>query len=351
MRSPTCWRTVTFTAPSAPVVSNHDGAAYDDDTDGWRTRLAEHVTVPVRWRTSMETLAGLRRRRVRRGRPRLDDRRGRQAHGSRPVLPCGSPDRMCCSHGRAGRRATADVFGQPQRDVVVTVPVTRPSKASGSRGRAHDRRAGRRRLPGRSASTRARPSRVGEIVGVVEGPGHPRARCAARSRRTDGHAGPLGRTPARRPARRLVAGRVTCFRPAIVGWGTAVPDGKRHERRPRGPRRHDRRVDRRTHGHPRASRRAPSARRPRRSRTAAAAQAIKRAGLAPADIDLLIIATASPEQPIPHTGAFVGEALGLAVRLVRPERGVRRVRVRARRRRVDAPDGVRPRACSSARRR
>lgn len=45
--------------------------------------------------------------------------------------------------------------------------------------------------------------------------------------------------------------------------------------------------------------------------TAAAAQAIKRAGLTPADIDLMIVATATPEQPLPHTGAFVGEALGL----------------------------------------
>ena len=45
--------------------------------------------------------------------------------------------------------------------------------------------------------------------------------------------------------------------------------------------------------------------------TTAGADAIKRAGLAPDDIDLLIVATASPEQPLPHTGAFVGEALGL----------------------------------------
>ncbi len=53
-------RDVTFAAPSAPVVSNHDGAAYDGaDTDGWRIRLARHVAVPVRWRTSMETLAGM----------------------------------------------------------------------------------------------------------------------------------------------------------------------------------------------------------------------------------------------------------------------------------------------------
>jgi 3-oxoacyl-[acyl-carrier-protein] synthase III len=39
--------------------------------------------------------------------------------------------------------------------------------------------------------------------------------------------------------------------------------------------------------------------------------AIKHAGITPEDIDLLIIATATPEQPIPHTGAFVGEGLGV----------------------------------------
>jgi 3-oxoacyl-[acyl-carrier-protein] synthase-3 len=39
--------------------------------------------------------------------------------------------------------------------------------------------------------------------------------------------------------------------------------------------------------------------------------AIKQAGITPADVDLLIVATATPEQPIPHTGAFVGDGLGL----------------------------------------
>jgi 3-oxoacyl-[acyl-carrier-protein] synthase III len=39
--------------------------------------------------------------------------------------------------------------------------------------------------------------------------------------------------------------------------------------------------------------------------------AIKNAGIPPDSVDLLIVATASPEQPIPHTGAFVGEGLGL----------------------------------------
>jgi [acyl-carrier-protein] S-malonyltransferase len=53
---------VSFSAPAAPVVSNHDGAPYSsgpDDRGGWRARLADHVTVPVRWRTSMETLSQL----------------------------------------------------------------------------------------------------------------------------------------------------------------------------------------------------------------------------------------------------------------------------------------------------
>lgn len=39
--------------------------------------------------------------------------------------------------------------------------------------------------------------------------------------------------------------------------------------------------------------------------------AIKHAGLTPEDIDLLIVATATPEQPIPHTGAFVSDGLGI----------------------------------------
>src|SRR6266516_1600962 len=39
--------------------------------------------------------------------------------------------------------------------------------------------------------------------------------------------------------------------------------------------------------------------------------AIKHAGIPPDAIDLLIVATATPEQPVPHTGAFVGDALGL----------------------------------------
>lgn len=50
--------TMTFHDGTAPVVSNDDGAAYHDG-EGWRSRLAEHVVRPVRWRTVMETLVSV----------------------------------------------------------------------------------------------------------------------------------------------------------------------------------------------------------------------------------------------------------------------------------------------------
>jgi [acyl-carrier-protein] S-malonyltransferase len=49
---------VELETPAAPVVSNQDAAAYADG-DGWRDRLPEHVSVPVQWRRSMDTLVSL----------------------------------------------------------------------------------------------------------------------------------------------------------------------------------------------------------------------------------------------------------------------------------------------------
>jgi [acyl-carrier-protein] S-malonyltransferase len=51
-------RDLPMHAPSAPVVSNADATAYND-ADGWRERLAVHVTRPVRWRASMQALSDL----------------------------------------------------------------------------------------------------------------------------------------------------------------------------------------------------------------------------------------------------------------------------------------------------
>jgi [acyl-carrier-protein] S-malonyltransferase len=41
-----------------PVISNEDAQPYGDP-DGWATRLARHVEVPVRWREAQLTLVGL----------------------------------------------------------------------------------------------------------------------------------------------------------------------------------------------------------------------------------------------------------------------------------------------------
>ena len=97
---------------------------------------------------------------------------------------------------------------------------------------------------------------------------------------------------------------------SVVGWGTAVPDTRvtNHDLEARLDT-NDAWIVERTGI--RERRVAAPDETTATLGTAAAAQAIKRAGLAPSDIDLMILATATPEQPLPHTGAFVGDALGL----------------------------------------
>jgi len=46
--------------------------------------------------------------------------------------------------------------------------------------------------------------------------------------------------------------------------------------------------------------------------TTAARAALTRAGVTPEDIDMIVLATCTPEQPIPHTAAFVGGELGIS---------------------------------------
>ena len=83
-----CW----FAIPEAPIVANHDGAAYAD-ADGWPARSALHVTVPVRWRTSMETLAALGADAfVEVGAGSMIAGLAKRTVPDVPVLPCGTPD-------------------------------------------------------------------------------------------------------------------------------------------------------------------------------------------------------------------------------------------------------------------
>lgn len=49
---------IAFRPTAVPVVSNGDARPYSDG-DGWRTRLADHVVQPVRWRESLATLVDL----------------------------------------------------------------------------------------------------------------------------------------------------------------------------------------------------------------------------------------------------------------------------------------------------
>ncbi len=100
------------------------------------------------------------------------------------------------------------------------------------------------------------------------------------------------------------------MRAAISGWGTALPDQRLTNAEL------ERRVDttdqwivERTGI--RERRIAGDGETTATLATEAGAAAIKHAGLTPDAIDLLIVATATTEQPIPHTGAFVSDGLGI----------------------------------------
>lgn len=51
-------RSVPLAEPTAPVVSNGDGLVCGE-SEGWRTRLADHLVRPVRWRQCVETMVAL----------------------------------------------------------------------------------------------------------------------------------------------------------------------------------------------------------------------------------------------------------------------------------------------------
>jgi 3-oxoacyl-[acyl-carrier-protein] synthase-3 len=100
------------------------------------------------------------------------------------------------------------------------------------------------------------------------------------------------------------------MRAAISGWGTALPDRRlTNADLEQQVDTSDQWIVERTGI--RERRIAASGESTATLATEAGAAAIKHAGLTPDAIDLLIVATATPEQLIPHTGAFVGDGLGV----------------------------------------
>ena len=90
-------------------------------------------------------------------------------------------------------------------------------------------------------------------VGVVEGPG---TRVPGAAARSAARSWACSRTPANACATvsrsRGCASRDRGLPVSVVGWGTAVPDGRVTNADLEATRRHERRVDRRAHRHPRA---------------------------------------------------------------------------------------------------
>ena len=101
------------------------------------------------------------------------------------------------------------------------------------------------------------------------------------------------------------------MRACIAGWGTAVPESRltNHDLEQRVDTSDEWIVERTGIRERRIA--APEETTASLAIEAGTA-AIKQAGITPDDIELLIVATATPEQPIPHTGAFVGDGLGLS---------------------------------------
>ncbi len=284
-------RDVAFAAPIAPVVANARRRRLRTTPTAGATRSAEHVTVPVRWRTSHGDARRARRRRLRRGRRRLDDRRRRQAHRARhsgsllrlpvrPRNPCGGPRIVIVPPKRLTtpvvRLSPARPVAVPERMIVAPgVGVFRPARRR------------RRREPSRPATTSASSkdrARADPVTQPVR-------------RHAHGHARAPGRTAARRPADRLDARRVTglpvCDR-RLGHCGSRRTALSNADLEARG--RHQRRVDRRAHGHPRTPHRRARTRPPRRSAIDGGGRRDQaRRALARPTSTCSIVATATPD--------------------------------------------------------
>ena len=95
------------------------------------------------------------------------------------------------------------------------------------------------------------------------------------------------------------------IRSVVRGVGSYLPKRVHDESRPREARRHVPRVDRAAHRHRAAPHRRRTARPRPCSGTRAARAALADAGLEPADIDLIICATSTPDYTFPSTATMI----------------------------------------------
>jgi 3-oxoacyl-[acyl-carrier-protein] synthase-3 len=121
-------------------------------------------------------------------------------------------------------------------------------------------------------------------------------------------AAPAATAPSSEPAHRFAPG--AGGRAAVAGWGTAIPERRvtNHDLARRVDTNHEWIVER-TGIHER--RIAGPGESTATLAIEAGAAAIKSANLTPTDIGCCIVATCTPEQPIPATAAFVQDGLGL----------------------------------------
>ena len=132
--------------------------------------------------------------------------------------------------------------------------------------------------------------------------------------------------------RRSARARFRAMHSRIAGTGSYLPAHVAHQRRAGAARRHQRRVDPHAHRHPPAPHRRGRTSRRAISRCAASRQALAAAGIAPADVDLIIVATTTPDMIFPSTACILQAKLGVQGGAgVRRAGGVQRLRLRARR--------------------